>query len=43
MGAGRKKSLGFDEREIETEMKGIREKNGPERRTSLGFGILCGL
>ena len=37
MGAGRRKSLGFDERERET------EKNGPERRTSLGFGILCGL
>ena len=43
VGAGRRKSLGFDERERETETRGIREKNGPERRTSLGFGILCGL
>ena len=32
MGAGRRSSLGFDERERETEMRGIREKNGPERR-----------
>ena len=39
MGAGRRSSLGFDERERETEMRGIREKNGPERRTSLGFGV----
>ena len=43
MGAGRRLSLGFDERERETKMRGIREKNGPKRRTSLGFGILCGL
>ena len=44
MGAGRRPSLGFDEMERETEMRGIiREKNGSERRTSLGFGILCGL
>ena len=43
VGAGRRKSQGFDERERETETRGIREKNGPERRTSLGFGILCGL
>ena len=43
MGAGRRSSLGFDERERETEMRGIREKNRPERRTSLGFGVLCGL
>ena len=27
MGAGRRPSLGFDERERETEMRGIREKN----------------
>ena len=43
VGVGRRKSLGFDERERETETRGIREKNGPERRISLGFGILCGL
>ena len=41
MGAWRRLSLGFDERERETEMRGIREKNV----LSLGkkVGILCGL
>ena len=43
VGAGRRLSLGFDERERETKMRGIRENNRPQRRTSLGFGILCGL
>ncbi|KAF3961001.1 hypothetical protein CMV_014334 [Castanea mollissima] len=37
----RRPSLGFDERERETEMKGIREKNVFEFGNK--FGILCGL
>ena len=41
MGVGRRPSLGFDERDKETEMRGIREKNMFEFRKK--FGILCGL
>ena len=36
MGAGRRLSLGFDERERETEMRGIRKKNGSEKNIA-GF------
>ena len=41
MGAWRRLSLGFDERERETEMRGIREKNVFE--FGKNFEILCGL
>ena len=41
MGARRRPSLGFDERERETKMRGIREKNMFEFGKL--FGILRGL
>ena len=42
MGAGRRPSLGLDERERETKMRGIREKNRPERKHSWVTGYYVG-
>ena len=42
MGAGRRPSLGLDERERETEMRGIREKNELERKHSWVMGYYVG-
>ena len=40
MSAGRRSSLGFDERERETEMRGIREERTREKNIAGFWGIM---